>query len=193
LATTRATSANSLSHLFEIAVAVVTAAQLGEGLHIGFSLWEPLTREIILGQGDETYEAKLCVRAPNLCGLAIGGDQIILTRRGAHWGLPAIRHGEQVTLFGAQLQTFAVIDPADRGQSAIGGDTVVAPMPGLICEVAVQVGQTVVAGDQLVVLEAMKMEHVLRAPRDGVIKSVDVVTGAQVTAGALMVGLEPEE
>jgi len=179
--------------VFEIAVAVVTAAQLGEGLHIGFTLWEPLTREIILGQGDETYEAKLCVRGPNLCDVAIGVDQITLMRRGAHWGLPAICHSEQVTLFGAQLQTFAVIDPADRGQSVIGGDAVVAPMPGLICEVAVQVGQTVVAGDRLVVLEAMKMEHVLRAPRDGLIKSVDVVTGAQVTAGALMVGLEPEE
>jgi 3-methylcrotonyl-CoA carboxylase alpha subunit len=62
----------------------------------------------------------------------------------------------------------------------------------LICDVAIAVGQSVLAGDRLVVLEAMKMEHVLRAPRDGVIKSVNVVKGTQVTAGALMVGLEPE-
>ena len=178
---------------FEIAVAAATAAQLGEAAQIGFTLWEPLARDIGLGQGEDTYETQLCLRGPNLCDVLIDGERIALARRGGHWGLPAICHSGQVTLFGAQLQTFAVIDPADRGQSAIGGDTVVATMPGLICDVAVEVGQAVVAGDRLVVLEAMKMEHVLRAPRDGVIKSIDVMQGAQVTAGALMVGLEPEE
>jgi len=40
-------------------------------------------------------------------------------------------------------------------------------------------------------LEAMKMEHVLRAPRDGIIASVSVAEGDQVTAGATMVALEP--
>jgi 3-methylcrotonyl-CoA carboxylase alpha subunit len=44
----------------------------------------------------------------------------------------------------------------------------------------------------MVVLEAMKMEHVLRAPRDGVVASVAVATGDQVTAGALMVALEED-
>jgi 3-methylcrotonyl-CoA carboxylase alpha subunit len=39
----------------------------------------------------------------------------------------------------------------------------------------------------------MKMEHVLRAPRDGIVASVGVAAGDQVTAGAVMVGLEPQE
>jgi len=47
-------------------------------------------------------------------------------------------------------------------------------------------------GDRLVVLEAMKMEHVLRAPRGGVVATVTVATGDQVTAGALMVSLEED-
>ena len=184
--------ARAIPSAFEIAIAAATAAQLGDGPHIGFTLWGALQREIILGQDEETFTAKLCVLGPNRCDVLVGDETIALTRRGGHWGVPAICHRGQVTLFSAQAQTFAVIDPADRGQSMVGGDTVVAPMPGLICDVAVAVGQSVLAGDRLVVLEAMKMEHVLRAPRDGVIRSVDVVKGAQVTAGALMVGLEPE-
>jgi 3-methylcrotonyl-CoA carboxylase alpha subunit len=176
----------------EIAIAAVSAAQLGDERHVGFTLWQPLMREIKLGQGDDTFVAQLCVHGPDQCDVLVDEAAIALTRRGAHWGLPAVCHSGHVTVFGPQIHHFTVIDPAARGQALVGGDTVLAPMPGLICEVAVQVGQTVQAGDRLVVLEAMKMEHVLRAPRDGVIQSVDVAKGAQVTAGALMVGLEPE-
>ena len=68
-----------------------------------------------------------------------------------------------------------------------------APMPGLVTSVAVAAGQAVAAGDRLVVLEAMKMEHVLRAPRDGVLANVAVAAGSQVTAGDLVAALEPEE
>ena len=97
----------------------------------------------------------------------------------------------QVTVFGAAPLTFGIVDPLARASEATGGDTVVAPMPGVVRDVAVAAGQDVSAGDRLVVLEAMKMEHVLRAPRDGVIASVAVASGDQVTAGALMVALEP--
>lgn len=68
-----------------------------------------------------------------------------------------------------------------------------APMPGLVTSVVVASGQAVAAGDRLVVLEAMKMEHVLRAPRDGVLANVAVAEGQQVTAGDLVAALEPEE
>jgi 3-methylcrotonyl-CoA carboxylase alpha subunit len=101
-------------------------------------------------------------------------------------------HGGRVTVFGTQSLTFAIIDPLDRADSGPGGDAVLAPMPGLVRDVAVSVGQQVQEGDRLVVLEAMKMEHVLRAPRDGVVATVAVATGDQVTAGALMVGLEED-
>jgi 3-methylcrotonyl-CoA carboxylase alpha subunit len=74
----------------------------------------------------------------------------------------------------------------------MGGDAVVAPMPGLVRDVAVKAGQAVGEGDRLIVLEAMKMEHVLRAPRSGVVAEVTVASGDQVTAGALMVRLEDE-
>ena len=51
----------------------------------------------------------------------------------------------------------------------------------------------VARGDVLVVLEAMKMEHALTAPRDGRIGEVLVEAGAQVTDGTLLLALEPED
>jgi propionyl-CoA carboxylase alpha chain len=67
---------------------------------------------------------------------------------------------------------------------------VTSPMPGLVASVAVEAGQTVKAGDALVVVEAMKMENIVRAERDGVVKSVHVTAGASVAADALIVEFE---
>ena len=65
-----------------------------------------------------------------------------------------------------------------------------APMPGLVLDILVESGQTVSAGDPLLILEAMKMENVIKAPGDGVIKDVPVQKGAAVEKGQLLVGLE---
>ena len=63
-------------------------------------------------------------------------------------------------------------------------------MPGLVKAVFVAPGQAVITGDRLAVLEAMKMEHVLTAARDGVVAEVLVGAGAQVEAGAALIVLE---
>jgi pyruvate carboxylase subunit B len=65
-----------------------------------------------------------------------------------------------------------------------------APMPGLIVQLRVQVGDNVAAGDGLVVMEAMKMENELRAPAGGTVRAVHVSVGAAVEKGALLVELE---
>ncbi|WP_333816288.1 acetyl/propionyl/methylcrotonyl-CoA carboxylase subunit alpha [Tabrizicola sp.] len=70
------------------------------------------------------------------------------------------------------------------------GDAVLAPMPGLVAKLCTQAGATVAKGDPLVVLEAMKMEHVLTAPRDGCIGEVLVAEGDQVSDGVLLIRLE---
>ena len=49
-----------------------------------------------------------------------------------------------------------------------------APMPGLVLEISVEVGQEVAKGDTLLILEAMKMENVIKSPTDGVVKSISV-------------------
>jgi 3-methylcrotonyl-CoA carboxylase alpha subunit len=57
----------------------------------------------------------------------------------------------------------------------------------------VEVGQPVAMGDPLILLEAMKMEHTLTAPRDGVVADLLVSAGQQVTVGAMLLTLEPED
>ena len=54
------------------------------------------------------------------------------------------------------------------------------PMPGLLVSVAVEPGDEVKAGEELAVLEAMKMENTLRAERDGVVKTVNYEPGASL-------------
>lgn len=65
-----------------------------------------------------------------------------------------------------------------------------APMPGLILDVLVQVGDTVKEGDYLLVLEAMKMENTLTALGDGVVKSVSVTKGEKVEKNQLLIEME---
>ena len=83
------------------------------------------------------------------------------------------------------------IDPlvrAARAEAASGG--AVAPVPGRIVSVLVAVGDRVGKGDPLVVLEAMKTEHTLRADADGVVDTVGGAVGDTVEEGTVLVGLE---
>ena len=65
-------------------------------------------------------------------------------------------------------------------------------MPGKVLSVPVKAGDSVKKGQTLAVLEAMKMEHALSAPRDGVVESVDAAEGDQVGDGAILVTLTDE-
>ncbi|KAJ2831566.1 hypothetical protein GGI24_001536 [Coemansia furcata] len=69
---------------------------------------------------------------------------------------------------------------------------VLAPMPGTIVSVAVKVGDVVAEGAQVAVVEAMKMQNVLRAPRPGIVKAVNVVPGATVSGDEVLVELSDE-
>ena len=71
------------------------------------------------------------------------------------------------------------------GAAAVAGGFV-APMPGKVLELRVQVGARVQSGETLVILEAMKMEHPMRATEDGVVTEVRVAKGDQVEAGAVL-------
>ncbi len=72
-----------------------------------------------------------------------------------------------------------------------GGDgTILAPMPGRIIAVDVSEGQSVTKGQKLLTLEAMKMEHSLVAPFDGLVAALNATAGAQVQVDALLVRIE---
>jgi len=78
---------------------------------------------------------------------------------------------------------------APAAQPVTGGEHILAPMPGNILEVLVCVGQSVKKGQNLIMLEAMKMENEILAPRDGVVSNVSVQKGNSVNTGDLLCAL----
>ena len=162
----------------------------------GFSLWQPLVWQVVLRHGDDDCPVRL-ERSGDGWLATVGADSVTLRRDHDGWTAdgvrlpPALKHGAAVTVFGPAPLACDVPDPLARGGQGIGGDAVLAPMPGLVAAVQVQVGDDVAEGDRMIVLEAMKMEHVLRSPRDGVVATVAVTAGDQVKAGMALVTLEP--
>ena len=109
--------------------------------------------------------------------VALAGDTLWLGRDGQAW---AVR--EQAPLDAAAAQAAA---------GSVG--PVVSPMPGTVTLVEVAEGQAVTAGQRLVVVEAMKMEHVLAAPVDGTVRDLRAKPGATVAKDAVLLVVEPAQ
>jgi acetyl/propionyl-CoA carboxylase alpha subunit len=77
-----------------------------------------------------------------------------------------------------------------EAEALAGGDKVSAPMPGKVIDIRARAGDTVEKDQVLAVMEAMKMEHSLKSPRDGVVKAVGAELGEQVAEGVMLVELE---
>ncbi|MFE4634794.1 biotin carboxylase N-terminal domain-containing protein [Streptomyces sp. NPDC056773] len=85
-------------------------------------------------------------------------------------------------------------DPvAARGTAHAGADTLAAPMPGTVTVVKVAVGDKVAAGQSLLVVEAMKMEHVISAPHAGTVTELDVTPGTTVAMDQVLAVVTPDE
>ena len=80
--------------------------------------------------------------------------------------------------------------PAVAPTAAVKGNAIKTPLPGVIIDVKVNVGDTVKKGDTVVVLEAMKMENNINADRDGKVTAIQVAKGDTVADGAVLVVLE---
>ncbi|MGC4936718.1 biotin carboxylase N-terminal domain-containing protein [Kribbella sp. DT2] len=129
-----------------------------------------LTRDGLVTDGD----VKLVEASGELVVLEVGG----VRRRfevAAYPGLVCVGPVQLVP-----VERFA--DPADQ----LAAGSLVAPMPGSVIRVAVEVGDEVQQGQALLWLEAMKMEHTISAPADGVVVELNVAKGEQVEVGAVL-------
>jgi propionyl-CoA carboxylase alpha chain len=84
------------------------------------------------------------------------------------------------------------VDPLPEPVAELAPGSLTAPMPGLVLRVEASVGDLVEAGQPLLVLEAMKMEHPITAPAAGTVTELPVTAGSQVDAGALLAVLKTE-
>ncbi|MET1112184.1 MAG: biotin/lipoyl-containing protein, partial [Allosphingosinicella sp.] len=104
----------------------------------------------------------------------------------------ATAEGETVLVFSAG-QAFAFTLPGAGGGASGGAASdgaLLSPMPGRVLSVEVSKGDRVAKGQKLLTLEAMKMEHSLTAPFEGVVAELDAVAGGQVSEGMLLVRVE---
>jgi biotin carboxyl carrier protein len=121
------------------------------------------------------------------------GDTVhrVLVRRGDRRGTYTLSidgHRYQVDALDERARTIRELSGAAAGPA--GPAPLVAPMPGLIVRVHVNVGDAVQAGQGLVVMEAMKMENELRATAAGIVKTVAVAAGTAVEKGTVLLELE---
>ena len=99
--------------------------------------------------------------------------------------------GERVVVFyEGQAYEFALGSRGTGTSHGIHDGEIEAPMPGKVTAVEVSPGETVVKGQRLLTLEAMKMEHALIAPFDGTVAELNAKTGSQVTEGTILVKVE---
>jgi len=186
-------------HLAALRIAALLRASPGTGLTHGFSA------PIRLQRGDKIHEIRVISGPHGICS-ATGDEASVeftvtnildclfrftenLTTRSAH----LLRRGNRVfaQIDGRQWD-FTDLTLVARSSGGGGSDGKVrASMNGTVVSVDVTVGDTVAKGQKLLVLEAMKMEHVHVATRAGTIAAIHVVVGAQVTAHAVVVEIDP--
>lgn len=121
-------------------------------------------------------------------------ERIDVEWNGIRAGYRVTRAGDDVYLTGSRGTVTARVVPrfAVPDRSATVGGGLAAPMPGKVLEVSVEPGQRVEAGQVLMVLEAMKMEHRVTAPADGTVTAVLVAVGDQVATGTELLAFAPD-
>ena len=110
-------------------------------------------------------------------GVAAAGDAVAVATSDAVY---VLRRGRQTKVAFRDLSL-------DEGGDGLGGGLVRAPMHGKVLAVLVEEGASVVRGQRLAIIEAMKMEHTLTAPLDGTVSEIAVAKGDQVAEGAKMI------
>ncbi|WP_392753649.1 acetyl-CoA carboxylase biotin carboxylase subunit [Streptomyces sp. LN590] len=134
--------------------------------------------------GRET--ARLLERSPHRLVLELAGVTHTFTHAASPEGTWLGRDGDTW-----HVQDHDPVEASLTGAARSGVDTLAAPMPGTVTVVKVAVGDEVVAGQSLLVVEAMKMEHVISAPHAGTVTELDVTAGATVAMDQVLAVVAP--
>jgi len=118
-------------------------------------------------------------------------DEVVLAHDEVDHNFSVARYGQDIYVDSARGPVHLVALPRFPAPgSAVEQGSLVAPMPGNVIRLAAAVGDTVTTGQPLIWLEAMKMEHTITAPNDGVLAELNVNTGQQVEVGAILARVE---
>ncbi|MGV0812039.1 biotin carboxylase N-terminal domain-containing protein [Mycolicibacterium boenickei] len=121
-------------------------------------------------------------------------ERVVLSVHGVERAFDVAGYGDQVFVDSALGPVpLTVLPRYPDPDDAVAHGSLLAPMPGSVVRVGAAVGDTVTAGQPLIWLEAMKMEHTIAAPEDGVLAELNVAAGQQVEVGAVLARVESEE
>lgn len=165
---------------------------------VGFRLGQTKSFTAAVRIGEEAKVVTLHERAGTLFwqeephAYEVGADHIRLQQGGSWQRYPihSLAEGDYVLQLAGQRIRFSADDQRHQhhhDQNADAARGAIAPMHGIVVALQVEAGQHVNKGQPLLVLEAMKMEHVLRADRDGMIEALQCRQGEQVSQGAMLV------
>lgn len=183
-----------------IALAALRILDLPSETATGFTLWQSLRNFLHLRCGENEYECWVSQPSPMCFEVEIGGEKTHVNQieiDGMAWRADGIdrfviaHDGKVCVLENAQSYVFEHVKSGATLDDLPTSDDIKAPMPGLVKTLSVKPGEVVSVGQPLVVLEAMKMQHSLTAPRDGTVSKVLVTEGAQVRDQDLLLSLEP--
>ncbi|WP_419995242.1 acetyl/propionyl/methylcrotonyl-CoA carboxylase subunit alpha [Streptomyces boninensis] len=138
--------------------------------------------------GHEPVEVRLRGQEAQVDGVAVRSDRPLRTVVPDRDGVWIARDGDTW-----QLQDHDPVTASLQGAVAEGADALTAPMPGTVTVVKAAVGDHVEAGQSLVVVEAMKMEHVIAAPHAGTVTELDVTPGSTVAMDQVLAVVQPDE
>ncbi|OYD25465.1 acetyl/propionyl/methylcrotonyl-CoA carboxylase subunit alpha [Oceanimonas baumannii] len=149
--------------------------------------------EVNLTASANGWRAQVSEQEHELSG-ELSGEGLQLNLNGDRIGLHVALHDKHIWLFyrGERFDLRRVADDTGAGH-AIAGDSLTAPMPGLVAELKVAEGDEVAEGQSLLVLEAMKMEHPIRAPMAGRVAEIHFRAGDQVNEGDELLRLKPHD
>ena len=124
--------------------------------------------------------------------VSASADEVVLADgNGVASSFAVARHGQDIYVDSARGPVHLVALPRfPEPGSAVEKGSLVAPMPGNVIRLGAAVGDTVTSGQPLIWLEAMKMEHTITAPADGVLAELNVASGQQVEVGAVLARVE---
>jgi propionyl-CoA carboxylase alpha chain len=131
---------------------------------------------------------------PTVQLVSASADEVVLADNGVACSFAVARFGDDIYIDSARGPVHLVaLHRFPEPGSAVAQGSLVAPMPGNVIRVGAEVGETVTTGQPLIWLEAMKMEHTITAPNDGVLTELNVQTGQQVEVGAVLAIVEAPE